>query len=123
MSFGTWGFKSPLAHQLMPSRLAAALLLLGAFLVGGIAGAVFFGDVGEKPCWQVTQDLEPVRDTVARTFGGGEEGRAALATMRDASQRRPDCFPPSARELYNLEPDDTGTDFSTGSTTTESPGG
>lgn len=103
-----------------PRRSSAALaaLLLVALIVGGVVGAVFFGDVGETPCWQLTQGLEPTRDTLATTFGGGEEGRAALATMRDASQRRPDCFPPSARELYNVEPDAGGTDDAGGTTTT-----
>lgn len=88
-------------------------LLLVAFVAGGIIGAVFFGDVGETPCWQVNQDLEPVRDTLASTFGEGEEGQAAFATMRDASQRRPDCFPPAAREHYSREPDEAGTSFAT----------
>ena len=87
-----------------------AFVILVAFLGGGFVGARYLGHIGRTPCWQVVADLETARNTLAETFGGGEAGVAALTTLRDAARRRPDCFSPTTRQLYEVTPDTGPTD-------------
>ena len=96
-------------------RLVAVTVL--AFVAGAMVGVFFLADVVRTPCWQVVADLEPAGDTLAETFGDGEEGAAALATIREAAQQRPDCFSPSDREsidqMTNTNPSDGATPTAT----------
>jgi hypothetical protein len=90
-----------------------AMSALAAFGVGVAVGSLFLPDVWRTPCWEVRDDLQGARDTLSATFGGGEEGAAALATLREASQDRPDCFAPWEHDMFQAEPSDGGTDFAT----------
>jgi hypothetical protein len=93
--------------------MTAVISALLAFALGVAVGSLFLSDVWRTPCWEVRDDLQGARDTLSATFGGGEEGAAALATLREAARDRPDCFSPEERELFNAEPSDGGTDFAT----------
>ena len=92
---------------------AVVAVAVVAFLAGGALSAVVIGDVLQTPCTEVTADLQDERDTLSETFGSGEEGDAALSTMRNAAQRRPDCFSQAERDLFNAVPSGGGTDFAT----------
>src|SRR5688500_3321813 len=85
--------------------LTAVLVLLVIFGLGVVVGAFALGNAGQAPCWEVTADLQGTQDTLAETFGSGEEGRAAIEDAQAAMAARPDCFSPEAREfMENANP-------------------
>lgn len=89
------------------------LSAVAAFVVGVTVGSLFIADVWRTPCAEVLADLQDARNTLSETFGTGEEGAAALATLREAARDRPDCFSQADRALLHAEPAEGGTDFAT----------
>lgn len=49
-------------------------------------------------CSEVIESSNEHRDTLSRTFGGGEEGRAAQLALVESIEARPDCFDQDSRE-------------------------
>lgn len=91
--------------------VVAAVLLFGA---GVAVGGYVLGDAGDRPCWQVERDVQQARDTLAETFGGGDEGQAAMDELAAAAADHPNCFSPQDREsiskMAEIEPSTGGTD-------------
>lgn len=110
----------------MAGRNSVLLVVVGVVLFGaGIAvGAYAFGGAGDTPCWQVQENLQDARGTLAETFGDNEEGQAALDEIAAVAQDNPDCFSPADRDsiarMAEIEPSGSGTDEAVPATVSES---
>jgi hypothetical protein len=85
-------------------KLAA---VLGVVVLGAGVAVYALGFPGEDQpsCAEVEASLEAENTTIARTFGDGEEGRAAYARLVEVMESRPDCYSPDAVEMMRANRD------------------
>lgn len=73
------------------------------FAAGVVVGAMFLGDIGETPCYEVREQAQPARDVLTDTFGAGEEGRQAAQDLLDLVRSHPGCFEPGMAEFLERQ--------------------
>ena len=82
--------------------------LAGMVLLAGCGDADVASD--DPPCSEVVASLEEPQRVRAETFGGGPEGREAMATIASTVEARADCFSSEevrlGRDLSELMPTD-----------------
>lgn len=83
----------------MGTRRPTIAGLTGALLLAACGGPADRDATDERSCAEVIESLDEPNRVRADTFGGGPEGREAMATIIGTILQRPDCFSDEDVEL------------------------
>jgi hypothetical protein len=80
-------------------RVCVAILGLGVLTACGAGSQADGPKLDAVPCSQVLEEYDEHQRVLAKTFGGGAEGREAQQAVVEVVEARPDCFRADTVEL------------------------